>query len=318
MTRDGRHLEAGDLSWGVKRVARRAILRAFGILPSEFYQELVFRLGAILSRLSSRSVPTARKIRTIADRRGDSDDTVRAIRAHSRFLLRSKLFRIIAWGLRFNRSSRWDASGLDHLDEALKEERPVMLVSVHCGHPRLILPILKAHGYPLRQVVAEGRKDLVRRVRWERWRDARPSRQRGIRGRFLRLLLEYDDIGAGLDVRPILDAFSRDQAVLIVVDGIRTSETVDVPMLGGSYPFAVGFMRIAMLEKATVLPTYVVEKDGGRRVRLEILPPFQVDDAANAAQNVTMLGRVFESHLESFPHQWYKLQRLTLAHSRED
>lgn len=192
-----------------------------------------------------------------------------------------------------------------------------MLVSVHCGHPRLILPILKAHGYPLRQVVARAQRDLVRKVRWERWRDARPRRQRGIRGGFLRLLLEYDDIGAGLDVRPILDAFSCNQAVLIVVDGVKTSETVDVPLLGGSYPYAVGFMRIAMLEKATVLPTFVVEKDGGRRVRLEILPPFQIDEAASAAQNVTMLGRVIESHLESYPHQWYKLKRLSLTHSRE-
>lgn len=304
------YLRARDVVWAARRIGRRAILGACGFLPAWIYQEFTFRFGGMLAKMVGISSQVSHEIRKVVADGSDTPEIDEVIRSHVAFLYRSRIIRTLSWGLRFNRSKQWNVQGLEHLDTALGHGRGVILASVHVGHPRLILPILRAHGYPVMQVVAEGRRDLVRRVRWERWRTSRGAPKQGVLGGLLRLLLEHDDIGAGLDVRPIFKVLSRNHPVLIVGDGVKTTETVDVSLMGGKYPFAVGFMKIAMMTGAPVLPTFVMETKGGRRVRLEILPPIPIDPAASAAENVRALGRIVERHLKDDPYQWYRLERL--------
>lgn len=304
-------LKAGDVVWATRRITRRTILGACSFLPAWIYQEFIFRFGGILAKMSRNSSREAQEIRRVVDRRSYATEINEVVRSHVAFLHRSRLARTLSWGLRFNRSKQWKVQGLDHLDRALGHGRGVILASAHIGHPRLVLPILRAHEYAVLQVVAESRRDLVRRVRWERWRIAKGESIPGVLGGFLRLLLDHDDIGAGLDVRPIFKALARNHPLLIVGDGVKSTETVDIPLMGGKYPFAVGFMKIAMITGAPVLPTFVVETNGGRRVRLEILPPVPMDSAASAAENVMALGQIVERQLQDDPHQWYRLERLT-------
>jgi lauroyl/myristoyl acyltransferase len=207
----------------------------------------------------------------------------------------------------FDDRRRWPIDGLEHLDDALASKRGVLLVTAHVGYGNLIGPILRVHGYDV-VLIAARFLHAIERERAERWRTTGSRFRRPVyeRTRVVAEILGPDDLEASLDVRPIVHALARNRVVLIAGDGQRSLRYETFPILGRSYRFSSGFMKIAMLSGCAVLPIFAVNGERGRRVLVELGPPLSVDPTATAAANLELFACVLDERLRDAPHLWAK------------
>jgi hypothetical protein len=117
---------------------------------------------------------------------------------------------------------------------------------------------------------------------------------------------ELQDIRADIDIRPILSALSRNQPVIVLGDGLRSSEYVRLPLLGKTYPFPVGFMKIASLTGAPILPAFAVETSPEFRLQIEIQPPLSIEPSLCVAANMEKFSAALDERLRLTPHQWHR------------
>ena len=296
-------VHARDIPWAAGRITRKAI---FSALPIRAHVEIALLRGRIPSVF--RGVPdhVRDNIQAIL---GDSYTPAgidRVARRHFQFIKRAYLVEILPLLSGFQDPGKWPVSGLEHLDGALAQTRGAILTTGHFGYPRLIGPILEAHGYQVRQVVAEGTDRSTKKRRHEEWIANGSGLRRWLDER-TRVAIERvgpRDIVAGLDVRPIFDALARNQAVMIVGDGMRAVEFARLSFLGRTYPFPTGFMKIAMLTKAPVLPTFVVDGNRSNRIRLEIHPPLPIDPEGDVLENLQLFVDVLDAQVRHTPYLW--------------
>lgn len=211
----------------------------------------------------------------------------------------------------FANPRRWPVRGLEHLDTALQQGRGTLLVSAHFGYGHLIAPILRAHGYEVVRFFAD--LDRAQRDRRQEWLAAGSALRRFVYHRTrIGADRHADDHPVTLDVRPIFDALSRNRPVFLTADGMRSMHFERVSLLGRVYPLPTGFMRIAIMARAPLLPVFALEGDGHGPIMVEIEPALPVDPAVGLSENLQRFVAVFESRLQSSPHLWnrWKVRRL--------
>lgn len=219
-----------------------------------------------------------------------SEDEILAVGMdHVRFAARRVyLQRVLQHRVRKNQKW-WRISGTRHLDAALKNGRGVILVSAHFGHVKLAAPALRAAGNPVRLVRALGIDRDSGRRRW--WFGADRT---------------FGDIRAGLDIRPLLSALSANQVLLLLGDGMRSSDFVEAPLLNTRFPLSPGFAKIARMTQATLLPLFTIEVDSQTPVHIKIEEPIPLESAPNPASTTLQFGRSLNKHLNEFPHLWHR------------
>jgi lauroyl/myristoyl acyltransferase len=115
------------------------------------------------------------------------------------------------------------------------------------------------------------------------------------------------DIVASLDVRPILSAMEANQILLIAGDGLRATEFKTFPVLGNDYPIPTGFVKIALVTGATVLPVFSTPEKG--RIRTTIHPPLRLDSNERIETNLQGYVDVLNEQLLRTPHLWLRWNR---------
>lgn len=202
--------------------------------------------------------------------------------------------------------SRCQVVGSEFLDEALASGRGAIILTAHLGYSKLIGPILRSHHYEATDVVAKSLQSFEQETRFDRWLESLGSVSGSILRPVRRTAYERDCIPAQLDVRPIFAALARNKPVVLAGDGLKAAEFAHLPLLGGSYPFAKGFMRIAMLTKAAVLPTFGLEGKNGHWIAVVIGPPLNIDPAASVEENIMRFAEVLEAQIRRTPHLWFR------------
>lgn len=198
----------------------------------------------------------------------------------------------------------WLISGLDQLDDALGKKRGVILATAHLGFPHLIPRILQLRGYRIYQVVAaDGR---LKRKQEEDRRLARGSkfwRYVNERTRVVTPVIEPHDIIADLDVRPILRVLADNGIVMIAGDGMRSAQFIQLQLLGRPYPFPTGFIKLAILTGAPVLPAFCIF-DAGGAISIEISKPLPLDSEGQMEDNLQLFASALDGQLRQTPHLW--------------
>ncbi|MGH7556480.1 MAG: lysophospholipid acyltransferase family protein [Gemmatimonadota bacterium] len=235
----------------------------------------------------------------------DLSDIDRIARSSCEHSKRVYLSRVLPGLPGSNLPKKWPVVGLAHLDAALERGRGVLLITAHFGYGHIIPNALAVHGYEVARVLAELRRPEARES-LEAWLARGSIFRRRFYARIRRLAepLGPDDMVANLDIRPIIERLSRNGIVMTTGDGLRSSQFSNLPLLGSMYPFPNGFMKIAMLTDASVLPTYAVQDGRAGRIRVEIHPALPVDPQLDVEENLRLIGESLEEQVRQRPHLW--------------
>jgi lauroyl/myristoyl acyltransferase len=205
-----------------------------------------------------------------------------------------------------------EVEGMEHLDAALAAGRGAILATMHFGYGRLFKPLLESRGYTARGV---GRTEASRAV---------PKRFTRVglfvHSRLLRLRRTRHgsaDLQAGINLRPLLAALSRNEILLLPLDnpgshGLgRQGSLRPVPVLGKRILFSPGPLNLARRTATPLLPAFVVDSDdrGGIGIRLDILPPLELQRSDRPREdmdtNLERFAVVFEDYLRRYPYLFH-------------
>src|SRR5439155_24566664 len=142
------------------------------------------------------------------------------------------------------------------------------------------------------------RRRLPRAERFARERLARPPDELA------------GDIAPGLNLRPLLEAVERNEALIIPADG-HAEALHALPVAGVEVGFAPGAMSIARSTGAALLPSFVVDESGRTgpaSLRLVIHPPLNLqvseDRRADIEENLRRFASVYEQQIRAYPHNF--------------
>lgn len=302
--------EASDFPWATWRFARKTY---FAGLPIRAHQGIAVLRGKVLGRVSTARDPIRENLESTLGGRMESSDLERLVRRTREFGPSSRLAGIMPRLRGFEDLHRWPIQGIEHLDAALGQGKGTILVTAHLGYYLLIVPVLRMHGYPVVQVMVEfvHHAEHERRTKWL-GEGSRFRRWVYERTRVVAEFLGPDDVVAGLDVRPILEALSRNRPVFLAGDGQRAADFGWYPLLGRPYPLPRGFMKIAMATRCPVLPVFAIKGDRPHEIRIEILPPLAIAPEAGVEANLEVYARVLDDQLRRTPHLWSKWRQPAL------
>jgi lauroyl/myristoyl acyltransferase len=202
--------------------------------------------------------------------------------------------------------------GLDHLDAALERKRGAILATAHFGHMNMIKPIVRSHGRPALKVAVRSDERAPRRTRVgsfvfttlldlpegppsKEWQESSGT-----------------DLEAGFDVRPLVEALERNEAVIILVDGHTAQAVHRIEVAGIKISFAPGAVSIARSTGAAMLPTFAVSRPrptGPADMRLLIDAPLELqatdDHQADVETNLRRFAKAYERRIRAYPHNFF-------------
>lgn len=192
--------------------------------------------------------------------------------------------------------------GVEHLDEALKLKRGVVLLHGHFGNAHLIMPAIGYRGYPLSQMGSRnppepvtgpfaGIINRIRRTSYEiklRYKEALPVN-------FI-----YTD-------RSMRDAYRRlenNEIIAIALDGREGTHGTEFDFLGGKAIFYTGAMNLIQRTGPVVLPVFHVRnRDNTHRLVIEKPLPIDAtaDREADARNNIRKFLDLLEQYVYRYP-----------------
>ncbi len=190
--------------------------------------------------------------------------------------------------------------GLEHLDQALKARRGVVLAVPHFGNERFLHIALALKGYPT-NVLSAKYEDIPRVL----------SKLR------LRTSSRFHNIGTvGDDLRWIFECLKRNEILQIAPTGEPGTKGVSVELLGQEVDFASGPARMALRARAPFIPAFITRTSDESHI-VEILPPIsfnlQGKKRANAADLTRAFARILEDRVRRVPEQfnwtWWVIRR---------
>jgi lauroyl/myristoyl acyltransferase len=224
-------------------------------------------------------------------------------RRHVEFSQETRLERILPLLLGFRKSKGWRIEGETNLRSVLQQGKGALLLTAHFGYARLIEPVLRLQGYDALRVVAKvPGGGLNRAHRWEQWIQKRGRFVRHCANVFLLDLLRSNNVAAGLDIRPILRALSQKQLVVVAGDGLVSTTFLKLNFLGKQYPFATGYVKIALMTGVPVVPVFAT-RDAGEIV-IELLPPIEIHEGSTVEDCIRRCAHTLESRIRLMPHLW--------------
>lgn len=181
--------------------------------------------------------------------------------------------------------------GLDILRKARESDRPLVVITGHCGNWELLAAAVSCSGIPL-SVVAR--------------RLDEPSLDRmlvGIRDAFGTTSIGRGGRGAA---RELLRALRQGDALGMLIDQDTDVEGCWVPFFGRLAYTPLGAAELARSRGATVIPLFIHRReDGSHHVRVE--SPLELPDDPVAATEL-MTERI-EEQIRAHPEQWVWMHR---------
>ena len=184
--------------------------------------------------------------------------------------------------------------GAEHLTQALKHGRGVILVTAHLGNWELGGLFFALKGYKINAVTLEEHMDQLTVMR---------EQYRSVHG--IRTIRIGSSPFSFIDV---MAALRRNEIVAMLVERPYASASVEVEFFGKPTPFSNGPVMLALGTGAVILPGFVYsnrdEKYCGE-IR-EAIPLDSFEDHPTAVRhNTQKIARVFESVIREHPDQWY-------------
>jgi KDO2-lipid IV(A) lauroyltransferase len=255
-----------------------------------------------------RSRVLARMERFFGDSKSE-EELRRIARRRLEFIARRDLTRLWPHVQGFAGRETCEVEGLEHLDTALAAGRGAILATMHFGYGRLIKPLLESRGYTA-WIVGRTEPVQVAPKRFTRVGLLVHSRLLGLP----RMRRGTADLQAGINLRPLLAALSRNEILILPLDAPgthgmgRQGSLRPVPVLGKYIRFASGPISMARGTGTPLLPAFVVDSDdrGGIGIRLDILPPLELQRSDRPHEdmdtNVERFAVVFEDYLRRYPY----------------
>ncbi len=184
--------------------------------------------------------------------------------------------------------------GLEHLLDAHRSGRGVVLTTAHISNPEVAVKALAALDIP---AVA-----LVERLDDPRHLEAVNAARAAVGIEFL--------TATQTGVASALRALRAGGVVCILWDRDRQGGGSCVPFFGRQARFPVGAIDLAIRADAAILPLYAVRRPGSDRLQFDVtfLPPLELllkgNRALDTRTNIAGLARLFEPIIAEHAHLW--------------
>ena len=184
-----------------------------------------------------------------------------------------------------------EVQGWEEIEKVRREGRPLMIVTGHCGNWELLAAAINCAGVGM-AVVARPLDE--------------PRQQRllaGLRERFGTPTIERGGEGA---VRQLLNTLRRGGALGLLIDQDTKVEGVWVPFFGRPAFTPVGAAKIALKQRAAVVPVFIERLPDGKHLA-RYHPPLDLPDDPQEA-TALMTARI-EEQIRRHPEQWVWMHR---------
>ncbi len=202
-----------------------------------------------------------------------------------------------------------DFVGTAHLDRALSNGKGAILPVPHIGNVRLLHYALALKGYPVSVVSSQYQDDpeIVRRFKLS---ETSKAHEVGFRGQ---------------DPRWIIGALKRNRLVQIASTAEASSTGVEVKFMHRELYFSSGWIRLAIITGAPILPVYILRNDDHRQT-IHIEAQFPLSEGKNRGEVILKTAQAFMEFLEPIyranPHQidwmsWHNRLREAKEHYKQ-
>jgi len=184
-----------------------------------------------------------------------------------------------------------DVEGWEGVERVRAMDRPVLILTGHCGNWELLAALINCLGLGMSVVARELEEpDLQKLLAGLRERFGTPTIVRGSEGAARQLLL----------------ALRRGGALGMLIDQDTKVDGVWVPFFGRPAFTPVGAAKIALRQKAVVIPTFIERLDDGRH-RARFHPPLDLPDDPQEA--TALMTAAIEAQIRRHPEQWVWMHR---------
>lgn len=181
--------------------------------------------------------------------------------------------------------------GVEHLAAARAGDRPVLVLTGHCGNWELLSPALNANGAELTAIAREIKEQVLHEMMKE-----------------MRAHFGTDTIvrGAPGSARQLLRTLRGGGSLCLLIDQDTRVDGVWVPFFGRPAYTPVGAAEMALRHDAVVLPCFDRRLADGSHI-VEIHPPLDLPGDPVAA--TAMMTRAIEEQIRRVPEQWVWMHR---------
>ncbi|CAN5793379.1 hypothetical protein BH20GEM1_BH20GEM1_00900 [soil metagenome] len=298
-TRTPRPIGIRDLAWASSAALYRIVLN---LLPVGIHIRLAILRGKLYRKMLGTPRHVVENLTAAFGTMGPSEIHDIA-RRHVEFSQETNLERILPLLTSFRKACGCRIEGERYLESVLGQGKGGFLLTAHFGYARLIEPLLKSRGYDALRVVARTpRGGLIRSQRWEQWAQKHGRWARGFADLFLFDLLRSNNIAAELDIRPILRALAERKLIVVAGDGLVSTDFIKMNFLDQQYPFATGYIKIAMLTRSPIIPVFA--RRGSHEIVLEVLRPIEVREDSKLEDIIQECVQILENRVKLTPHLW--------------
>jgi Kdo2-lipid IVA lauroyltransferase/acyltransferase len=188
-------------------------------------------------------------------------------------------------------ASRVEVRGWEEVEKVRAAERPILILTGHCGNWELLAATINCRGLGM-AVVARTLDE--------------PGLQRmlaGLRGRFGTPTIARGTEGAA---RQLLITLRRGGALGMLIDQDTKVDGVWVPFFGHPAFTPVGAAKIALRQKTVVIPTFIERLPDGRHLAT-FHPPLDLPDDPQEA--TALMTEKIEEQVRKHPEQWVWMHR---------
>ncbi len=156
-------------------------------------------------------------------------------------------------------------NGLKHLDNALAENKGVILTLGHFGANKMIMAALGHRGYPMNQLSTPSTVWIEKRVD----RDMRGMSRRDLELRWQAdCQLPSKLINIFGPIRPAYRCLKNGEILGVAIDGPGGKRKIELEWNGHRTIFSLGPMDLAVRTGASVLPVYVIREPSGKNIMI--------------------------------------------------
>ena len=219
-------------------------------------------------------------------------------------------------GQRFVAKLYRNAEGCEHLDAALARGKGAIILAMHFGTFRMVMPALQELGYDNSyHLVLRGEKKELRGDMWTPIARAIMRRRMQIENGMRQKLIYYREGSVFGKMAKVL----RGNGVLgIGADGMNGSQFVNVPFLGSEIPLSTGPAWLAVRTGAAIIPSYCV-MDGLYKRRVIFHEPIYAESRKRDAIEplVRAGGAILDRHVRETPWAWWYWRRIEITRDAE-